>query len=192
MLVRAAVVGTTIAMAAIDSVSSVSAVSFPAPPDRLVSVRVPLPLSPCDYRSKRTGECVEGVDDNPVGATAECGDGLYSHSVTRSGTCSHHAGVAEWCPCGSPAPALARAAAPQGDTDQYFLSLLSQIPNLIIRDPGAMTSSGREVCVHLQNGDETQDDAIAATVRNTPNGTLGAATAMVDAAISAYCPQLGG
>ncbi len=46
--------------------------------------------------------------------------------------------------------------------------------------------------MHLQNGDETRDDAISATLRNTPNGTLGAATAMIDAAVSAYCPQLGG
>nr|WP_255457212.1 DUF3761 domain-containing protein [Mycobacterium sp. Marseille-P9652] len=152
---------------------------------------MPFPESPCDYRSKRTGECVEGVDDNPVGASAECRDGLYSHSVTRNGTCSHHGGVEKWCPCGDASSAVASAAAPQA-ADEYFLGLLSQIPNLIIRDPGAMTSSGREVCMHLQNGDETRDDAISATLRNTPNGTLGAATAMIDAAVSAYCPQLGG
>jgi len=32
----------------------------------------------------------------PVGATARCRDGTYSFSQTRSGTCSHHGGVAEW------------------------------------------------------------------------------------------------
>ena len=32
----------------------------------------------------------------PAGATAVCGDGTYSFSMHRSGTCSHHGGVAEW------------------------------------------------------------------------------------------------
>lgn len=32
----------------------------------------------------------------PAGATAECVDGTYSFSQSRSGTCSHHGGVAKW------------------------------------------------------------------------------------------------
>lgn len=32
----------------------------------------------------------------PAGATAKCNDGTYSFSQHRSGTCSHHGGVAEW------------------------------------------------------------------------------------------------
>lgn len=32
----------------------------------------------------------------PAGATAECADGTYSFSESRSGTCSHHGGVARW------------------------------------------------------------------------------------------------
>ena len=32
----------------------------------------------------------------PAGATAECEDGTYSFSESRSGTCSHHGGVAKW------------------------------------------------------------------------------------------------
>jgi hypothetical protein len=32
----------------------------------------------------------------PAGATAECRDGTYSFSQSRSGTCSHHGGVARW------------------------------------------------------------------------------------------------
>jgi hypothetical protein len=32
----------------------------------------------------------------PAGATAQCNDGTYSFSATRSGTCSHHGGVARW------------------------------------------------------------------------------------------------
>ncbi len=32
----------------------------------------------------------------PAGATAKCEDGSYSFSESRSGTCSHHGGVAVW------------------------------------------------------------------------------------------------
>jgi hypothetical protein len=32
----------------------------------------------------------------PQGATARCGDGTYSFSRHRRGTCSHHGGVAGW------------------------------------------------------------------------------------------------
>ena len=32
----------------------------------------------------------------PAGASAVCQDGTYSFSQHRSGTCSHHGGVAEW------------------------------------------------------------------------------------------------
>lgn len=32
----------------------------------------------------------------PLGATAVCPDGSYSFSRSRSGTCSHHGGVASW------------------------------------------------------------------------------------------------
>jgi hypothetical protein len=32
----------------------------------------------------------------PAGATARCEDGTYSFSESRSGTCSHHGGVAVW------------------------------------------------------------------------------------------------
>ena len=35
-------------------------------------------------------------DRKPEGATARCGDGSYSFSQHRRGTCSHHGGVAEW------------------------------------------------------------------------------------------------
>src|SRR3989344_1157570 len=32
----------------------------------------------------------------PAGASAQCGDGTYSFSAHRQGTCSHHGGVARW------------------------------------------------------------------------------------------------
>ena len=33
---------------------------------------------------------------HPNGATAQCNDGTFSYSAHRSGTCSHHGGVATW------------------------------------------------------------------------------------------------
>jgi hypothetical protein len=38
----------------------------------------------------------EKTPSAPAGATAECTDGTYSFSESRSGTCSHHGGVARW------------------------------------------------------------------------------------------------
>ena len=35
----------------------------------------------------------------PPGTTAQCSDGTPSFSQHRSGTCSHHGGVKQWCPC---------------------------------------------------------------------------------------------
>ena len=54
------------------------------------------------YYSKTHGNCVERPDNNPVGATAQCADGLYSHSETpgASENCSGHGGVVKQCPCG--------------------------------------------------------------------------------------------
>lgn len=45
----------------------------------------------------------------PPGATARCRDGTYSFSRHRSGTCSHHGGVAVWLtPAGSTKVAVGR------------------------------------------------------------------------------------
>jgi hypothetical protein len=45
------------------------------------------------------------IRDAPPGATALCKDGTYSFSQTRSGTCSHHGGVAQWLtPSTTPVP----------------------------------------------------------------------------------------
>lgn len=45
------------------------------------------------------GECVRrpvAAPARPAGSTARCRDGTYSFSRSRSGTCSHHGGVASW------------------------------------------------------------------------------------------------
>jgi hypothetical protein len=38
----------------------------------------------------------ENCSSPPAEATARCRDGTYSFSRHRSGTCSHHGGVAQW------------------------------------------------------------------------------------------------
>src|SRR5438445_7884401 len=45
-----------------------------------------------------TASRVQGQEPSsvPSGATARCRDGTYSFSKHRSGTCSHHGGVATW------------------------------------------------------------------------------------------------
>lgn len=48
-----------------------------------------------------SGDCVESPDSSTSNATAICRDGTDSHSESHSGTCSHHGGVSQWCPCGS-------------------------------------------------------------------------------------------
>jgi hypothetical protein len=58
---------------------------------------------------EETSECTNGTYINsrgnvvckpqaerPAGATAECEDGTFSSSESRSGTCSHYGGVKEW------------------------------------------------------------------------------------------------
>jgi hypothetical protein len=64
-----------------------------------------------DERAQQRAECPNGTYENsagnvvckpyeaptqPSGATARCEDGTYSFSESRSGTCSHHGGVAVW------------------------------------------------------------------------------------------------
>jgi hypothetical protein len=57
---------------------------------------------PCaaDYYRNSNGVCVhrpvKTQGSVPQGATAQCRDGSYSFSQHRSGTCSHHGGVAKW------------------------------------------------------------------------------------------------
>ena len=58
-------------------------------------------LSNDNHYSNISGESVHSPaysNDNaiPAGASAQCGDGTYSFSQHRSGTCSHHGGVATW------------------------------------------------------------------------------------------------
>ena len=64
----------------------------------------PRPPTTTPHTSGRSYVNVDGVrvpspvfsETKPDGATARCGDGSYSSSQHRRGTCSHHGGVAEW------------------------------------------------------------------------------------------------
>jgi hypothetical protein len=64
-----------------------------------------------EHEQQQQAECPNGTYENsagnivckpyenpsqPAGATAQCEDGTYSFSESRSGTCSHHGGVARW------------------------------------------------------------------------------------------------
>src|SRR4051812_37623921 len=58
-------------------------------------------LSNNHYYSNSSGNTVHAPaydldNDVPAGASAKCGDGTYSFSEHRSGTCSHHRGVSSW------------------------------------------------------------------------------------------------
>lgn len=57
------------------------------------------PLEQPTYYENTYGNTVQSptqYDSRPAGASARCGDGTYSFSQSRRGTCSHHGGVAEW------------------------------------------------------------------------------------------------
>ncbi|MRH87011.1 DUF3761 domain-containing protein [Nocardia sp. SYP-A9097] len=61
----------------------------------------PAPVASCGpgYYTNSSGDCVHDPASAPAapsGATALCGDGTYSFSQHRSGTCSHHGGVQRW------------------------------------------------------------------------------------------------
>jgi Protein of unknown function (DUF3761) len=77
------------------------------------------------YYSKTHGNCVERPDNNPAGATAQCADGLYSHSETpgASENCSGHGGVVKDCPCGTVTAAVAPGS---NSIDLRFLTYLQE------------------------------------------------------------------
>jgi len=56
-------------------------------------------LSNSNYYTNSEGTTVHAPaysNSAPAGASAQCSDGTYSFSTHRSGTCSHHGGVATW------------------------------------------------------------------------------------------------
>lgn len=56
-------------------------------------------LSNDNYYTNSAGNEVHSpayADSVPSGASAKCGDGTYSFSQSRQGTCSRHGGVSRW------------------------------------------------------------------------------------------------
>jgi serine/threonine-protein kinase len=88
-------------------------------------------------------------------------------------------------------PQLAPAPTPQRpapDADQTFIGLVSQIPEMKIVNPAIAEADGRNVCTYLQDG-HSRADANASVLQNDPTFTRWQAAAVVNAAITAYCPQ---
>jgi len=76
----------------------------PTPTPTQLPTRTPVPAPPLDQAGSDNGNdnsssssSSSGGDFSTEGpATAICKDGWVSHSQHRSGTCSHHGGVAQW------------------------------------------------------------------------------------------------
>ena len=85
-----------------------------------------------------------------------------------------------------PQPAPVLPAMP--DADQTFISLVSQIPGMKLVNPTIAEADGRSVCTYLQAG-HSRADADASVLANDPTFTSWQASAVVNAAIAAYCPR---
>lgn len=89
---------------------TVNPTSFPTPSSTFVPTPKPIAqptiapvqgsgLSNDNYYTNTQGNTVHSPaysNSAPDGATAICGDGTYSFSQSRRGTCSHHGGVSQW------------------------------------------------------------------------------------------------
>ncbi|WP_208622473.1 DUF3761 domain-containing protein [Mycobacterium gastri] len=70
-------------------------------------------LCPPGSYPNSSGVCVPRPDNSNDDVTAICRDGSRSHSQHRSGTCSGHGGVLQWCPCTFPSGYWQPAPAPR-------------------------------------------------------------------------------
>ena len=76
----------------------------PSQPQNVVETKTIIPvqqntLSNDNYYTNTAGNTVHSPaysNSVPAEASARCGDGTYSFSQSRRGTCSHHGGVSEW------------------------------------------------------------------------------------------------
>lgn len=60
-----------------------------------VTMAAPKPKSPVAAATHTVGSGAAD-DKNPMGAIAQCKDGMYSHAKNHTGACSRHGGVAKW------------------------------------------------------------------------------------------------
>lgn len=92
--------GTQVTVQPLAQIVKVGTYVAPAP-KTTVTTPAPAPQPSCTNGSyiNSAGNTVcspEPSPQPPAGATAQCVDGTYSFSQSRSGTCSHHGGVASW------------------------------------------------------------------------------------------------
>jgi hypothetical protein len=87
--------GTKVATKPVQQMVSVGTYVAPAPTPAPAATTTNSTSSGSGYVNS-SGNYVPSPSSDPTGATARCGDGTYSYSQHRSGTCSHHSGVAEW------------------------------------------------------------------------------------------------
>jgi hypothetical protein len=121
---RAALTSIVIAVAAIAAVPVAGAIFIVAAAPTATADT----CGPGYYWSPTHQTCVESPDSSTSNVTAICRDGSDSHSLTHSGTCSGHGGVAQWCPCGSAPQAVTNGdeqVATSGGDQQYVADLLS-------------------------------------------------------------------
>jgi resuscitation-promoting factor RpfB len=84
-------INTSVTLQPVTQITSVGTYVAPTPP--------PAPSCTNGTYVNSAGNTVcspEAASSTPAGATAHCVDGTYSFSQSRSGTCSHHGGVATW------------------------------------------------------------------------------------------------
>jgi Protein of unknown function (DUF732)/Protein of unknown function (DUF3761) len=141
------------------------------------------------YWSKSHGNCVERPDNNPVGAVAICGDGKYSHSESRSGTCSENGGVAQRCPCGDAVAAPTTVVADPGAdaNDRAFIRALRGAQNSVDDESRALFGA-HWVCSELGDGNSPGDVVVEVKGRNPTLTDLGAIDFVSDS-VAFYCPQ---
>jgi hypothetical protein len=84
----------------------------------------------------------------------------------------------------TPAPRAAQA------SDQLYMTLLSQVPGTVITDPATAVAGGRNICPSLASNGRAATEAAVQT--NDPGFSPWQAAQVVNAAITAYCPQYRG
>jgi Protein of unknown function (DUF3761) len=87
-----------VVVAIVGSVTSTAVLVRPMPVPGLMANSPYGDCLPGFYRGS-SGDCVPDPNNSDASVTAICRDGAHSHSEHRTGTCSGHGGVAQWCPC---------------------------------------------------------------------------------------------
>jgi hypothetical protein len=78
------------------STSAKQTATKPVAQAKVTAVPAPKPRPAAAPRRTAATTPASVEDHNPSGAAAQCKDGTYSHSKTRTGACSRHGGVAKW------------------------------------------------------------------------------------------------